>query len=732
VIKKILVCNVFPAWRSVTEDPAAVVWTQDANWNDETFLGRLLDLLENELEVRFRRPPDEVTAFGAAVLNDLVDNAPLIIAPGNDIQRSFLRFFLAAKLVEYCQSYGRTSLVFDWLLCALSDRPWASVEPGHPLEVEYYPARLRQFEMSTVPVIRDTAPWAVISFIHSLYYYSWTSGGLRELAELVLEDAQLLVCGAMERSDTQLATMGVEAASALAMWWFQSERPNTPDVVRGMAELYDRPGAPEEARKLVAIILATSVGDRAGQPRVEWARRALAQHDALLTQHEPVQMLVASCATPGEMVEKYDEVMAAVERYTRNCDDHRSGDRVEIAFRRIQLFDVFVPFVLGLVRGGHCSEAVTATAAWFSVPAERRRKSPVLALFAGLEEGVMYAVDGRTVAIPHDSGAANRKLVEAMNHAFDMNVVVRDDHSFPPRPKAGRPDKRGRNADELAQATASYYELDRAADEIIRTQGLAIFQPHTVQAPLVPLVRSRLGVAWPTITSFEEPETDRPIRRALIWSYGPYLGGREARAVAAILEAAGVECELMTDKELTPDEFLRFYTDGSFDLVWVSAHGMFDPREPHRAHIEISSDQSRSMPLTELTRHPVHGLGRRLLFLNVCLGASVVVTAAPPKLGLAAMLASAEQAVVSHMVEVSGFVAPLFGVGAAIKLARGESFFAAFTHALDVVRLERYAAVELVNQAAPQCAEFLDWLQNGTYGVDQDDIRTWGTGAFYE
>src|SRR5262249_23253723 len=154
--------------------------------------------------------------------------------------------------------------------------------------------------------------------------------------------------------------------------------------------------------------------------------------------------------------------------------------------------------------------------------------------------------------------------------------------------------------------------------------------------------------------------------------------GHEARAVAAILGAAGVECVLMTSKELTPDEFLRFYADDSFDVIWVSAHGMFDPREPHRAHIEISSDKSRPIHLTDLIRTRVRGPGRRLLFLNICLGASVVVTEAPPKLGLAAMLASAEQAVVSHIVEVPSFVAPLFGVGTAIPLARGESFFSAF------------------------------------------------------
>jgi hypothetical protein len=722
----------FPAWHSVTTVPSAGAWSVEVDWDDESFLARLLELVEDEMEVRFGQAPEEMTAFGAAVLEDLAGNGPAIVTPDVEVRRNFLRFFVSSKLVGYCQMYGRSSLVFDWLVCAISDRPWASVEPGQPLEVDYFPARLRQFVMDTTPVMCGTAPLAIISFVRSLYYYAWKSGGLRELAELVLEDAQRLARGAMERGDSHLVRLGVDAASALATWCLQGERLHATEVVQGLVDLYSRPGTPEEARKLVAVTLATSVGERTGQPRVEWARRAITGHTSLLVQHEPVQMLIASCATPAEMAEKYDEVIAAIERYTADCDDHCNGDPAEIAFRRIQLFDLFIPFVVGLVRGGHCSEAMTATAAWFSVPPGRRRRSPVLALLAGIAEGVMYAVDGRPVTYPHDSAAANRQLIEAVNHAFDMNIVVRDDHTFPARPKTGRRGDRGQFSDELAEATAAFYEIGQAADEVAKTQSLALFQPHTVHAPLVPLVRSRLGVAWPTVTSFEEPAADRPIRKALVWSYGTILGGHEARAVASVLEAGGVECVLLDEKPLTPADFLNFYNDPSFDLVWVTAHGMFDPREPHRAHIELSGDKASPMHLTELLRHRVRGPGRRLLFLNICLGASVMVTEAPPKLGLAAMLASAEQAVVSHIVEVSSFVAPLFGVAAAISIARKESFFESFTQALDAVRQERHEAVQLVTQAAPQCEEFLTWLRTGTYGVDTDDIRTWGTGAFCE
>lgn len=721
----------FPKWRAISEHPDSASWASGAHWDNEQFLFQLLNLLEDDLEARFGQLPEEVTVFGAVVLEELAGHDPICENSEGDVQRSFVRFFLAVQLAVYCEMYGRMNLVFDWLSCALSDRLFTSIETGQPFVLVYYPTRLRQFLECTISEIKSSSPWTVLTFIRCLYYYSWKAGGLRDLSGQLVDEAQSIVLRSMESGDNDLATWGVGAASALSTWCIQGERPNA-EIVQAMIEVYYRPGTTAEARKLVATTLVTSVGTTAGQSRVEWARRAVSEHIELLTQHEPVQMLIAACATPEEMTRNYDDIIAAIQQYTSSCDKHLSYDRAEIAFRRIQLFDLLIPFVVGLLSEGHCAKAVNATAAWFSVPAARRRTSPVLALFTGLADGVVYSRDGEKLAISQDSAEAQKRLIEAVNHAFDTSIVLRDDHRFPPHPKSGRRGELRKDEDELAEATASFYEVDRAADEIVKTHGLALFQLHAIPAPLVPLVRSRLGVTWPTVTSFEEPAPDRVIRRALIWSYGTILGGHEARAVAAILEAAGVECVLLIDKELTPVEFLHHYSDDSFDLLWVSAHGMFDPREPHLAHVSLSSDSSKPIVLKELVSQPVRGPGRRLLFLNVCLGANVAVTEAPPKLGLAAMLASAEQAVVSHVFEVSSFVAPLFGVGAAIPLARGESFLAAFSHALDAARLERDGAVELVRHAAPQCSEFLAWLENGTYGVEKGDIRSWGTGAFYE
>ena len=159
----------FSSWQAITAVPDATPWSLDANWDNEVLLEGLLELLEDELEARFHQSPKEISASRGRPegFNREYSN---IFVPHIDMQQTFCRFFLATKLVEYCQMFGRTSLQFDWLFCALSNRALESIESGQPLDVEYCPTRLRQFMNSTVPVIRGTAPWTVLSFIRSLFY----------------------------------------------------------------------------------------------------------------------------------------------------------------------------------------------------------------------------------------------------------------------------------------------------------------------------------------------------------------------------------------------------------------------------------------------------------------------------------------------------------------------------------------------------------------------------------
>ena len=47
------------------------------------------------------------------------------------------------------------------------------------------------------------------------------------------------------------------------------------------------------------------------------------------------------------------------------------------------------------------------------------------------------------------------------------------------------------------------------------------------------------GLTWPLLTSMEEPQSDRPISRALLWTTGVHTGEREIWQVKTYLEANG-------------------------------------------------------------------------------------------------------------------------------------------------------------------------------------------------
>ena len=211
------------------------------------------------------------------------------------------------------------------------------------------------------------------------------------------------------------------------------------------------------------------------------------------------------------------------------------------------------------------------------------------------------------------------------------------------------------------------------------------------------------------------------------------MGGEfEAPAVEACLCAAGVEVENRSQTDLTPAKFSELYCSADYDLFWINAHGEFNATDPHRAYLQLSADREQAISLAELVQLPVPRVGRRLLFLNICDGGNVLVTDAPPRLGIAPMLASAHQAVISHLWPVRQFVAAAFGVFMADALRGNRPFFDAFVVALGRIRGDRDEIVQRLAACQPRPDDLIDRIANGPDDLTPSSILNWGSPVWYE
>ena len=724
--------ELFPTWFTISANPGEAFWNATADLDDHNSVAGIIYGLGNNIGSFYTQSPETFTRFGAAVIADIHQIEQGVITSKAVTALAMFRFLTSAAALRHSVTHGRASLVYNWLLCSICDRPFEDIETGVPVEMINWQHRPAEFLQSNCVAISSVAYDITARWFADLYYAAWKYSLHHELAELMLGEARRIISSILTSATDPVIVDAVEAASQMAVWLNQAGKPEAKAIALVIANVYDRPGLMPAARKTAGMALSSEIGRHTTLSPAQWAARTLADCGSELIQHDEFQLLATSCVSPEEVYSRLPELLLSSDWLAGELASLYGPNPAAITFRRSQLFDIAAPPIRSLVSLGRCREAMHLVGAWFGVPADLRRSTSVLVVVPGHDEGVLYAVDGFARLYPRDTDAAMRQLIDAINTGFDLSIVVRH-HREPAPVKAGRRPQAGRT-DALAAATLDYYAIDSLHDFLCESPDIPAgsFHPHAELTPFQPLTEKELGLTWPIVTSFQEPQPDRPVRRAFLWSCGTILGDIEVAAVANYLQAHGVTCVVQAGAELTREEFLLIYRDPSFDIIWANAHGMFDPREPHLAYMKLSIDGTHIVTVSDMLEHPVSGPGRRLLMLNICLGGSVLVTASPACLGMGAMLSSANQAVVAHLVEVGSFVAPLFGALMAIGLQHTKAFFPAFRYAVAKLPGDHWVTMELLREHAPECEELIERLSSTRPGVEQEDVRTWGTPVFFE
>lgn len=186
------------------------------------------------------------------------------------------------------------------------------------------------------------------------------------------------------------------------------------------------------------------------------------------------------------------------------------------------------------------------------------------------------------------------------------------------------------------------------------------------RAPLSQLVVAAGGPPLPLTMSFEQPGSDRPLRRAEIWFGDLLFAQEEAIMVSRILEVQGVYVEMVDASRAGATRFRESYLDAELDLLWVASHAEFGHWQPDQTALVLASDKHVSLHEFAYLRPP--GGDRRLLVLNACDGAAAASLAG--HLGSASLLVLVPERLLQHSLGTGVSPASLRNAPAVSTVAR--------------------------------------------------------------
>jgi hypothetical protein len=195
----------------------------------------------------------------------------------------------------------------------------------------------------------------------------------------------------------------------------------------------------------------------------------------------------------------------------------------------------------------------------------------------------------------------------------------------------------------------------------------------------------------------------------------------EREAVKTILTCAGTE--VIDIEQATHTAFCEAYEDPEIDLLWLCSHGVQDHHRPHLSGLYLDDDDFMTLDqLYDLKRPDTDS--RRLLVLNVCDAGAAPRIEGSMALGVAAVLASQTQTVISHLWPVQSIPAATFGTLLASHLRADPDHLTAFARALAALSSGRDAILKSL-RSEPGCAEIAQRVNNND--LPWDSVFNWGS-----
>ncbi len=706
--------STYSACEPFQENP---IWNLTVNWENYSFQEKLDILLEEILVKTSLKGVDALIQISKEVLSDFF-RIKTQVNRADFLPVRFMQFIFCTGVIKFLNGIGRFHDSHDFIIYSIYD------DFQYPEELTPDLKRIERFLSSTAPFISKVNYCTLDWFAH-LFYYGWKFGGLTGWIYLVASHFARRIADMLKVNSLPISLREkiLFTNFQLLTWSLKVQHPNADMHTRLLeARFYKESSSQLKAR--IAIQLSCCDSKFLSDPVSEWARKCIEEFPQYLIGHEEVQIrAIWYCFNQSELESNFEPFEQSTIKYLSKA---QVDDPINHRFNRSRLFTIIANLITLTLRDGNDHLTLKALKSFYGLPTAHLNINNTLFILISYENGVLYCTNRQTTIFSKPNYKLLQKVIESGNRFLGTIVGCLDIPELQIEiPKhVGIPEiSEGENFESLLSQLYKFSKLK--VEDLQKLERLIIIPGY--QHPIQSLMIKELGFTFPINTSLEEQIPQGCCRRVLLWCFGTLTSDPEREMVKTIFEFNNIQVESIDVLQASKEDFIKAYQSSKYDIIWVATHGVYDHSNPHKASIELLSDNA-AVELSELVDLKWENSEQRLLFFNICDGATASTLNSMYDIGLGAFLASQQQAVLSHCWPTQADASLIYGLLYSHFIGQGKDFFSAYESTVQVL-LQGKSAIENTLSQYDFVEDNLRWL-NDIKDFDKN-IYHWGSGVYY-
>ncbi len=622
---------------------------------------------------------------------------------------NFVQIDYYSHITQYFNSRGLFNSSFHCIGYALSD-DYIQEE----VVIEDF-ERIKKIYQSNSPYIQENRDECLINLFSSVFYYSYKTGGHKELASSLYETFISQIITLIKKEPDQKA---IYCAGFLVSW--ANVNGKDPSLINlALENIYDSVFSSEVVKKNICLQFAASNYQRESKNGRDWVKICYVKYYDDLKAHEKLHLLSIYYAETDLDNQILNKIYSAIDEYHNWLAQAKQISNMRYEFNRI--IKIIHPLINNLLHKKEHKTLIDLIGKYYNIDQSKLVKNSVMLVVPNHFEGVIYGVDGNQTIFKKDMKNELEKLIENTNIFLNGQLVASDivSSTVSKARRYGVPEEMYGNKFEIF--LDDHYSINEIPGNFI-SSAHSILSLANYSHPLQNLLYKYHGISKPINLSLQETLNDREIRNIAIWSYGTFTSDLEEKYVREIFLASNKTVRVFKGDE---NDFKNIYFDSDIDLFWVTTHGEYDDYNPHNSKIKINSVEG--ILTSTLTGYKSLKNEKRLCVLNLCDSGRVHIDDGILSMGIVADVTNRYQAVIGHLWPIHQSAALVYGILLANSLISKDGFFQAHLNSINIlIKGKNSILAELRKIGVNEIVEIVEKCS-----LDWNNILYWGSPTFF-